>query len=525
METQIQWTSPSPLWNGALQNSGAAVKTAMRQPALLRFASDSFMEDLFALLQSGHPENIGEQIAQPESYRARPLGEPADWTVPQPPEDPTQLKLYQPAHGHFYLVAANLVCRVPGMPDRRIDRAHAENASFVLRRLKPDGEEMAWVAGAIGSGAKGWQTLATGPGSVAPNEERLPLFPVSFCQNGHPRRLLVGLVPTSSRETFEAAPELSPLVVDTDPTHDPRLFDVRSRVINLLSQMVDADGYAVPDDRVYEAALFILLDLADFMFLNLPGVWDALLAGTPPQDGGLAATALYSLLNSATVDDTGTTWQAALRAVWIQREQINREGKADNPPLLYYLRKTTLHPHDLDMALVNALGQFSPPAVPPQTLPVPKLDTTIDVRYCLRCVYERPHCGPLHPPVVSDPTAPFSLASFFDFDAPSRPIRINLPVDTSLAGLRKFRKNVGFLISDKLHAQLDSATDINKALKGSLASSDSGGAGLGTICSFSIPIITICALIVLLMFVILLNFVFWWLPLLRICLPIRLKGR
>ena len=44
--------------------------------------------------------------------------------------------------------------------------------------------------------------------------------------------------------------------------------------------------------------------------------------------------------------------------------------------------------------------------------------------------------------------------------------------------------------------------------------------GGGTICSFSIPIITICALIVLIVFVMLLNIIFFWLPFLKICFPI-----
>ena len=44
--------------------------------------------------------------------------------------------------------------------------------------------------------------------------------------------------------------------------------------------------------------------------------------------------------------------------------------------------------------------------------------------------------GSTKPPVVSDPTQPFQLAGFFDPDAPARPIRIALPIDTSPAGLR-----------------------------------------------------------------------------------------
>lgn len=526
MEAQVQWTAPSPLWNGALQSTAATGPAAIRQPALLRFASDSFMDDLFGLLQSDHPENLAAQVAQPESYRARPLGEPLSWSVPQLPEDPSRLKLYQPAHGHFYLIAANLVCRIPGMPDRRVNTASAERVSFVLRRLKlvPDSlrpEEMAWVNNPDPAVGKGWQTLAEGPGSVAPYEERLPMFPVSFRQNGHPRRLLVGLVPTSSRETFQAGPELSPIVVD--PTHDPRMFDVRSRVLTHLTLLLGAPG-DYPANQAQEASLFVLLDLADFLAINLASLWSALLAGSPPLTGDPSLGALYALLDRTPVDDSGTSWRQALAAVWRQRDSINRDGTATDPPLSYNLQHTTLKPADLETGVQNALGTYSPPATPPETIPVPKLDTTTETQYLLRCVYERPHCGPLRPPVVSDPSASFSLASYFDFDAPSRPIRIALPVDTSLAGLRKFRKNVAFVISDKLHAQMDSAADLKKALDGSLATHDAGG-GLGTICSFSIPIITICALIVLLMFVILLNLVFWWMPLLRICLPIRLKGR
>ena len=47
------------------------------------------------------------------------------------------------------------------------------------------------------------------------------------------------------------------------------------------------------------------------------------------------------------------------------------------------------------------------------------------------------------------------MAGFFDPDAPARPIRIALPLDTSPAGLRKFDKNTAFMISDMLCGQID----------------------------------------------------------------------
>ena len=118
----------------------------------------------------------------------------------------------------------------------------------------------------------------------------------------------------------------------------------------------------------------------------------------------------------------------------------------------------------------------------------------------IRCVYQRPAC-PGTCAILSPPSEPFALAGFFDPDAPARSIRISLPVDTSLAGLRKFKKNVAFLISDKLKGQMSAVDDAVSALKGNLGGGSSFD--LGELCSFSIPIITLCAFIVMMIFIIL----------------------
>src|SRR5438874_5421663 len=89
----------------------------------------------------------------------------------------------------------------------------------------------------------------------------------------------------------------------------------------------------------------------------------------------------------------------------------------------------------------------------------PKLDPRPQTRYLVRCVYRRPCCGPLHPDLLSDPSQPFAIAGFFDLDAPARPIQISLPIDTSVAGLRKAKKNVSFLISNQLRAQMGRVSD------------------------------------------------------------------
>ena len=131
MSHPVAWVTASPAWEGTPQPPAP-------EPMLLRFASDSFMEDVQGVLDRA-PAALPALRAPKESFRARPLGKDDSWTPPEPPT----LKLYQPIHGHFYLVAAALVCRLPGFPDHEVRPAQKEKVSFVLRRVVPGGE-LAW---------------------------------------------------------------------------------------------------------------------------------------------------------------------------------------------------------------------------------------------------------------------------------------------------------------------------------------------------------------------------------------------
>ncbi len=153
--------------------------------------------------------------------------------------------------------------------------------------------------------------------------------------------------------------------------------------------------------------------------------------------------------------------------------------------------------------------------------------------FVVRCVYERPYC-PLGEAemVISEPTVPFKMASYFDPEAPARPIRITLPIDTSPGGLRKFAKNTAFVMSDTLACQVGQATDItfadmvlsvlpwpfHKDLPDpSAGDCKTSSLTFGKICTLSIPIITICALILLIVIVLLLDYIFKWVPYLIAC--------
>jgi hypothetical protein len=183
-------------------------------------------------------------------------------------------------------------------------------------------------------------------------------------------------------------------------------------------------------------------------------------------------------------------------------------------------------------ALPNIDAATPEPAIPTAAIaPANALEGWFVIRF----VYERPQCRPLHHEVVSDRTEPFQMAGFFDPDAPARPIRIGLPIDTTPAGLRKFDKNTAFIISDTLCGQLKRVRGLTL---GDLIMSvlpwpfhqdlsvkeggacEKGGVSLGMICSLSIPIITLCALILLIIMVTLFDFIFRWMPFFVFCFPL-----
>lgn len=189
------------------------------------------------------------------------------------------------------------------------------------------------------------------------------------------------------------------------------------------------------------------------------------------------------------------------------------------------------------------------PATPASPdMPEPTLATMVptDLReawYVMRLVHERPGCAPFHGSVVSAATAPFQMAGFFDPDAPARPVRIGLPLDVSPAGLRKFDKNAVFVLSDMLCGHVDRLKGLTLAdlvlsvlpwpfhkdlpvpAKGP-CKTGSPEMSLGVMCSLSIPIVTICALILLMIIISLLDFVFRWIPWFIVCFPLPgLKGK
>jgi hypothetical protein len=437
------------------------------------------------------------------------------------------------------LVTASLTCRKAGLPDRAVNPS-TEKVGFVLRRLKPgsDKEEMAWVTE---GGKKIWKVISSGTETqMASHEEMFAMFPLTYCEHGQRRRVWAGLIPTSSRETFNASglipsgdsvlPSQTALQGERDKLAladplfiaDVRLEELDGRVLKRLRELENPTSLnrsAVES----EAGLFLLLDLADWLEQTIPEAWSALQGSTPASSS--LYLKLYNLLALKKLA-SGTPWRQAIFEVKANAAKLYGEGTDNNLPN-FDLRGANPIAGDLSTEINALLKNASVPKKGSTSssgrLPMPvfskfdALGATEIPKYVLRCVYLRPHCYPWSHELLSTASQAFTIAAFFDADAPVRPVRITLP-DTSLANLRKFKKGVSFSISKQLRQQLNAVGSAKDALDGKLSSGQSFDFGM--ICSLSIPIITICAFMVLMIFLIVLNLVFWWLPFFRICFPI-----
>ena len=109
----------------------------------------------------------------------------------------------------------------------------------------------------------------------------------------------------------------------------------------------------------------------------------------------------------------------------------------------------------------------------------------------------------------------FTIAPWYE-SAGAPPAIIPLPDLFYRNTLKALRPNVAFVLPPKLAGLLKS--DPKKLRDG-----EGGGIDIMWICSFSIPIITICAFIVLNIFLQIFAIIFFWLPFLKICIPFPKK--
>jgi hypothetical protein len=482
------WLKPSPLWPG----KGAEFLASDFEPQLLEFTSDSFMEEFMAMAASSKPDALRK-------------------AVPKPPDSGNSLKFFQPAHGRFYLVCASLCCQQPGFPWRQVRYSEGESAFFILRKLGNDGEEYGWIAeGPV----KGWRSLGDNPRRVLSaekdngDEERLPLFPVTA---GNQQSILFGYVAVASSETYGVAASEA----TGDSKADTRIEELKARFTNPVSSLAGVN--------VVRLSVFLILDLWEFLLTYLQDVAEALRDGTVSSLTGPKAD-LVDFLQRVKLGGT-LTLAAALGSAARSRKDLNALGD-DSLPSAFGSDYDLRHLTGTELTSLTGAVQAALPSQETQ-IEVPKFSPQAGDLYALRCVYDRPPCCDCKPReyTISRRSQSFQLAPFYDPEAPARKIRIGLPVDVSISGLRKFQKGVAFMISKSLRNKLARITGKEKEILSGGSIGSEGTLDLDQICSFSIPIITLCAFILLMIIVVLLNIVFWWLPFFKICFPLKFSSK
>lgn len=137
-------------------------------------------------------------------------------------------------------------------------------------------------------------------------------------------------------------------------------------------------------------------------------------------------------------------------------------------------------------------------------------------RYRLRAfvrVKQDDRCPP--ETVWSDYSEPFTIAPWYDNNG-APPVQIALP-DVTKDFLKKMKPNVAFAVPEGLFNLLQGDA---KSLADGKKVTPSPKLGIQWLCSFSLPLITICAFIVLNIFLQLFNIIFQWLLYIKICIPI-----
>jgi len=143
-------------------------------------------------------------------------------------------------------------------------------------------------------------------------------------------------------------------------------------------------------------------------------------------------------------------------------------------------------------------------------------DATYVIRTFIR-VQDTPDCPPRT--LWTENSEAFEIVPWYESgDQP--PVKIELP-DINRNLLSKLKPNVAFKVPHSVQKFMDNI-DLGNLTDGD--SPPESKLGFGMICGFNIPIITLCAFIVLSIFIALLNIVFWWLPYVKICIPFPKKG-
>ena len=473
------------------------------------------------------------------------------------------LKLFQPVQRQFHLAVIEAWCDTAGTP--RIDPARVDSAGLVLRRIRTDASGRYLEGWVKGSGRlRGWARVqqsaergaplsaqrlvrrpvspsidrelmrfALEPGDALLDEHIVPLFmaPPDVCVEAK-KTLFYGLVPTSSAEIADVPVDPAQALGDD---FGPGSTAFRDHLVDPLrgQSMTFVLGGEIMHPDWFEAVEMP----GDTKPGNLPtSHWNTLT--TTSGAAGMKRFILLLRQLAGEFDAFGETTEG--RAVFTELETIRL-------PLMLRAFETvprTVAAGSFLKLASRVLLERDPTATRPE-MPVswPALDTAARTRLAnalSRAVTKRFADTKRQPGRFDEPGAryvirafvrlrpegacpahtewsaysePFVIAPWYE-GAGAPPVQIALPDVTDRNLLRSLKPNVVFEVPPPLQNLLSGNPKDMLEGKGS-----TGGFTIGWICSFSLPIITICAFICLNIFLSLFDLIFRWMFFIKICIP------
>lgn len=471
------------------------------------------------------------------------------------------LKLFQPIQRQFHLAVIEAHCLAPGNP--RLDPNKVDSAGLVIRRLRRDAKgvevKQGWMR--AGDHLRGWARVEADAAKAGDEQTRydpdaarrlvrpttgqpvldrevvallgeaedavlseqvVPMFiaPPDVCRAAG-RTFFYGLVPTTSSERAEGgAPAF-----DT-ASFGPDSADFRAHLVGPLRGLGDSfprAGYTLTPamtsiaqptsagDADHAAMKRLLL-----LLRQLAIEFDAF--GDDPD-----SQALVAVLNGIGLPllgpeglPSGLTTPAGDFLASASRVLLDGETVA-NPPVMPIgwpaldQQTTAALASALSVTLMNRFeavagtaGRYDDP----------------DARYVLRAFVRLKPEGSCPGRTVWSAYSPaFVIAPWYEGGG-APPVQVPLPDPMDKEMLKKLKPNVAFTVPPSLHDLL--AGDPQDLLDGKKPSAS--GMTIGWICSFNIPIITICAFIVLNIFLSLFDLFFRWMMFIKICIPFPKKG-
>jgi hypothetical protein len=471
-------------------------------------------------------------------------------------ERDTVLKLFQPIQRQFHLAVIEAHCLTPGSP--RLDPDKVDSAGLVVRRLRRDRSGREFKQGWMRAGEhlRGWARVDADAADArydpdAPrrlarpttgqpvldrevvallseaedallSEQVVPMFiaPPQVCREAG-RTFFYGLVPTTSSERAEGgAPAFDTAAFGADSA------DFRAHLVGPLRGLADSFPRAGVTLTPELAAIAQPASVGDgdhssmkrllLLLRQLAIEFDAF-GGDPD------SAALVAVLNRIGLplrgDDglpSGLTTPAGDFLALASRILLDGETLANAPQMpmgwpALDQDTTAALAGALSVALMNRFeavagvaGRYDEP----------------DARYVLRAFVRLKAEGACPARTVWSAYSPaFVIAPWYEGGG-APPVQVALPDPTDKAMLKKLKPNVAFTVPPSLHDLL--AGDPQDLLDGKKPAGS--GLTLGWICSFNIPIITICAFIVLNIFLSLFDLFFRWMMFIKICIPFPKKG-